>query len=99
MRLLGIALGLAVGLLAGCTEPQAHAATAAAGEKAGPKMKLPCFECHDAQRWVDGPGFPHNDLHADAGHCHVCHIGLGHKGESSIDTSACKGCHDEVPKY
>jgi hypothetical protein len=102
MRLLAIALGLWVALLAGCTEPQAHAATPAAtpaaGEKADPVTKLPCFECHDAKRWVDGPGFPHNENHEDVGHCHVCHVGMGHKG-TSINTEVCKSCHDEVPKY
>lgn len=52
---------------------------------------LPCFGCHNIDRYHTGERMPH-DSHVRAGHCHVCHAFLGHV-EVRTRREACERCH------
>ena len=61
------------------------------------RSELPCFPCHSQIVFEKGPKFAHASVgHRDAGHCHLCHQGMGHKGRA-IDTAACLRCHEDGP--
>jgi hypothetical protein len=79
-------------------EPAAATAPVVAAAAPAPKLPkpadLPCFGCHDLKNFEEGK-FPHaNSAHSEAGHCSVCHAGLGHHGVP-IDRSACLECHED----
>lgn len=62
------------------------------------RADLPCFPCHAQLKFKNGPPFGHaTAAHRSAGHCHVCHVGMGHHG-NEIDRAACLGCHQEGSK-
>lgn len=68
-------------------------------ERLPKRTELPCFPCHSQIVFEKGPKFAHAAVgHRDAGHCHRCHVGMGHHGRD-IDKGACLSCHpDGAPR-
>jgi hypothetical protein len=67
----------------------------AAVERLPRRGDLPCFPCHSQLVFEKGPKFAHASIgHRDAGHCHRCHVGMGHHGRD-IDRGACLSCHPD----
>ena len=64
-------------------------------ERLPKRSELPCCPCHSQIVFEKGPKFAHASIgHRDAGHCHRCHVGMGHHGRD-IDTTACLTCHPD----
>jgi hypothetical protein len=73
----------------------ALACRAAAAGRLPQPTGVACFPCHSTVKFAKGPPFPHaSAAHAKAGHCHVCHRGVGHQPKT-IDRGACLRCHAE----
>ncbi|HET9751457.1 MAG TPA: hypothetical protein VFP52_00785 [Myxococcales bacterium] len=76
---------------------RAPATAKAAVERLPRRSELPCFPCHSQVVFEKGPNFAHASIgHRNAGHCHLCHMGMGHHGRD-IDRSACLSCHPDGP--
>jgi hypothetical protein len=77
-------------------QPARPAAPAkAAVERLPKRSELPCFPCHSQVVFEKGGKFAHASIgHRDAGHCHLCHLGMGHHGRD-IDRTACLSCHPD----
>ena len=54
---------------------------------------LPCFGCHNIERYRTGDEFPH-ETHKEEGigHCHMCHAFSGHF-QVTIRRETCEECH------
>jgi hypothetical protein len=73
----------------------ALACRAAAAGRLPQPTDVACFPCHSTVKFAKGPPFPHaSAAHAKAGHCHVCHKGMGHEAKT-IERGACLRCHAE----
>ena len=82
-------------LLAACGAPPPQPEKRALVARVPQREELPCFPCHSQVKFEKGPPFPHAKApHKFAGHCHLCHEGMGHEGKT-IDRAACLGCHEE----
>ena len=86
---------------AGCAGPQEPARPPAPPAKLSDRLPrradLPCFPCHSQIVFEKGPNFAHASIgHRNAGHCHLCHQGMGHHGRA-IDRGACLTCHPDGP--
>lgn len=92
-----VLLGLAVAC-AGAPEPvRPPPAPKPIAERLPKRSELPCFPCHSQVVFEKGPNFAHASIgHRNAGHCHLCHMGMGHHGRD-IDRSACLSCHPDGP--
>jgi hypothetical protein len=67
-------------------------------ERLPKRSELPCFPCHSQIVFEKGPRFAHASVgHRDAGHCHRCHLGMGHHGRD-VDRTACLSCHPDGAK-
>lgn len=54
---------------------------------------LPCFGCHNIERYRTGEKFPHKThLEEGIGHCHMCHAFSGHF-QVTIRRETCEECH------
>jgi hypothetical protein len=65
-----------------------------AGRGGSPRTQLeglPCFDCHNIERYREGAEFAHSK-HENVGHCHVCHAFKGHF-QATIRRKTCEGCH------
>jgi hypothetical protein len=64
----------------------------ARSESPGTRIEdLPCFGCHNIERYKEGEEFSHSK-HRNVGHCHVCHAFEGHF-QVTIRRKTCEGCH------
>ena len=79
------------------TRGEAHGAPDAEDRDAAPLTRrdrleaLPCFGCHNIDRYMSETRFGH-PAHEGAGHCHVCHAFEGHFAVT-VREDHCGVCH------
>jgi hypothetical protein len=111
MRKIAIPMLVAALFIAGCgkdligkAQPKKHGEEAAAVKVVALKDVVPCFGCHDYDRYAAGKGkkFPHQKHRGEMGiklHCNQCHDvkdmngGKGHVATITKKNQPCSGCH------
>ena len=111
MRKIAIPLLVAALFIVGCSkdlvgtaQPKKHGEEAAAVKVVALKDAVPCFSCHDYDRYAAGKGkkFPHQKHRSEMGiklHCNQCHDvrnmdgGKGHVATITKKNRPCSGCH------
>jgi hypothetical protein len=90
--------------LVGKAQPKKHGGEPAAVKIVALKDTVPCFGCHDYDRYAAGKGkkFPHQKHRGEMGiklHCNQCHDvksldgGKGHVATITKKSKPCSGCH------